>query len=66
MLDQNKGHAGAGREHGEQPAEGIKATRRGAEPDDREALMPERRATPPARPPRSRSSLSRTLFCHMC
>ncbi len=40
MLDQNEGHTGAGRERGEQPAEGIKAARRGAEPDDREAVMP--------------------------
>jgi hypothetical protein len=41
VLDQNEGHAGAGRERGEQPAEGVEATGRGAEPDDREALRPE-------------------------
>src|SRR5205807_6223432 len=67
--DQNEGHAGAGREHGEQPPKGIETAGRGAEPDDREALILQRRATPrrrtPARPPRSRSGLSRTLFCHM-
>jgi hypothetical protein len=40
MLDQNKRHAGAGREAGEQPAGRIEAAGRGAEPDDREAVMP--------------------------
>ena len=38
MLDQNKSHAGAGREDREQPAESIKAPRRGAEPDNRETV----------------------------
>ena len=46
MLDQNERHAGAGREGSEQPAKGIEATSRGAEPDNREAVMPQRRATP--------------------
>ena len=40
MLDQNEGHAGAGRERVEQPADSIKAAGRGAEPDDREAVSP--------------------------
>ena len=40
MLDQDKGHAGAAREDREQPAERIEAARRGAEPDDRETVMP--------------------------
>jgi hypothetical protein len=40
MLDQNERHGGARRERGEQPPEGIEATGRGAEPDDREAVMP--------------------------
>ena len=43
MLDQNEGHAGAAREHGEQPAEGIKAASRSAEPDDREIISRTRR-----------------------
>jgi hypothetical protein len=38
MLDQNEGHAAAGREHVEQAPEGIEAAGRCAEPDDREAL----------------------------
>jgi hypothetical protein len=63
VLDQNEGHAGADRERSEQPPEGIEATRRGAEPDDREAVMPGR-ATPrrrtPARRRASRSGPSRT------
>jgi hypothetical protein len=46
MLDQNEGHAGAGREDREQPAEGIKAARRGAEPDNREAISRARRSAP--------------------
>jgi hypothetical protein len=68
MLDQNERHAVAGREGGEQPSESIEAASRGAEPDNREAVMPERRAIPrgtPARPPRSRCARSRTLCCHM-
>ena len=68
MLDQDEGHAGAGREHGEQPAAGIESAGRGAEPDDGETFSPERRAEPlrqtPARPWASRSSLSRTPSCH--
>jgi hypothetical protein len=68
MLDQKERHAGAGGEHGEQPPEGIEATRRGAEPDDRKAVAPEWRAAPRRRMPAprcaSRSDLSRTLSCH--
>ena len=41
MLDQNEGHAGAGRERNKQPPEGVEAAGRGAEPDDREAVRPE-------------------------
>src|SRR5208282_2219953 len=69
MLDQNEGHAGAGRERGEQPPGGIEAAGRGAKPDDREAVMPGWRATPwrrtPARRRASRSGPSLTLSsCH--
>ena len=68
MLDQNERHASARGEHGEQPPEGIEATRRGAEPDDRKAVAPEWRAAPRRRMPAprcaSRSDLSRTLSCH--
>jgi len=39
MLDQNEGHAGVGRERREQPAGSIEAARRGAEPDETEAVM---------------------------
>src|SRR5208282_4079563 len=65
MLDQNEGHAGAGRERSKQPPEGVEAAGRGTEPDDPEAVMPERRATPkrrtPARRRASRCSFPRTL-----
>ena len=68
MLDQNKRHAAAGREAGEQPPGSIKPSSRGAEPDDREVVMRKRRAEPrrraPTRRPRSRSGLSRTLSYH--
>jgi hypothetical protein len=40
MLDQNEGHAGGGRECGEQPSGGIEAAGGGAETDDRTAVMP--------------------------
>ena len=40
MLDQNEGHAGAGREGGEQSPGSIEAPSRGAETDNREAVMP--------------------------
>ena len=46
MLDQNERHAGAGREGSQQPAGSIKAASRGAEPDHREAVTHQRRATP--------------------
>jgi hypothetical protein len=46
MLDQNEGHAGSRRERGEQPAGSIEATSRGAQPDDREMVIPKRRVTP--------------------
>jgi len=41
VLDQNEGHAGAGRERSKQPPESLEAAGRGAEPDDREAVRPE-------------------------
>ena len=41
VLDQNEGHAGAGRERSKQPPESVEAAGRGAEPDDREAVRPE-------------------------
>ena len=46
MLDQNEGHAGAAGEHGKQPADGIQAASRSAEPDDRETISRTRRTTP--------------------
>jgi hypothetical protein len=68
VLDQNERHAGAGREGGEQPPGRIEAASRGAEPDDREAVMAKRRSArrrrARARPPQSRSGLSRTLSFH--
>ena len=68
MLDQNEGHAGAGRERGEQPPEGIEAARRGAEPNDREAVSCGWREAlsrrMPARRRASRCGLSRTLSLH--
>ena len=39
MLDQNEGHAGVGRQRVEQLAERIEAAGRGAEPDDRKAVI---------------------------
>src|SRR5438874_1620984 len=69
MLDQNERHAGAGREGGEQPPSSIEAAGRGAEPNNREAVMPERRAAPgrqtSGRPRATRSGLSPTLSYHM-
>ena len=41
VLDQNERHAGAGREGSEQPPGRVEAAGRGAEPDDREAVMAE-------------------------
>src|SRR5580693_372468 len=68
MLDQDERHAGAGRKGGEQPPERIEATRRGAEPYDREALSCGWREAlsrrMPARRGASRCSLSRTLSLH--
>ena len=53
----------------EQLAESIKAARRGAEPDDRETVSREQRATPlrrtPASPRASRSGRSRILPSHI-
>jgi hypothetical protein len=46
MLDQDERHAGAGREGSEQPPGRIEATSRGAQPDDREMVIPKRRVTP--------------------
>ena len=46
MLDQNKGHARAAGEHAEQPADGIKAASRSAEPDDRETISRMRHTAP--------------------
>jgi hypothetical protein len=68
MLDQNEGHAAAGRERVEQAPEGIEAAGRGAEPDDRKVVAAEWRAAPRRRTPLqrvSRSGLSRTLSCHV-
>ena len=39
MLDQDKGHAGVGRERVEQLADGVEPPGRGAEPDDRKVVM---------------------------
>jgi hypothetical protein len=68
MLDQDEGYAGAAREDRKQPAERVEPTRRRAEPNNRETVIPERRAVPrrwpPARPRASRSGLSRILPPH--
>ena len=69
MLDQDESHAGAGRQRGEQLAESLEAAGRGAEPDDRETVSREQRATPlrrtPASPRASRSGRSRILPSHI-
>ena len=68
MLDQNKSHSGAGREDREQPAKSIKASRRGAEPDNRETVSRDQQAPPsqrtPVSPRASRYSRRFSLFFH--
>jgi|SRR5277367_4363786 len=70
MLDQDKRHAGAGWEGGEQPPGSIEAAGRGAQPDNWEVVVAEWRATPrPRTPPRRarcRPDLSWIPCFHMC
>jgi len=68
MLDQDEGHAGPGRERGQQSAESIEPAGRSAKPDDRETFSRKRRAAPrrrtPVRPWASRSGSLRSPPCH--